>query len=195
MKAIIPILLLCMTAPAICISQTQANELCSPASYRGLVVGKSTRADVLRTLGKPEALSHEEDTGTPYWSYTVAGPRPGWLMVFTRKKLLTGIRLVFKTPLSKKETIGLYGPELHTVHYDFDNCASGGGAGPVHVSAGGPIERWEYRGEGKGIIFSVHDGQAQEMAFVCGPEDASQPKCDARLGSANPPSGTRQGRN
>jgi len=180
MKAVLPVLLLCTMVPIAIIAQPPVAPLCSPAVFRGLVVGKSTRSDVLRSLGKPEAVGHEEDTGIPYLSYTVTDPRPGWLMVFTRKGLLTGIRLIFRTPLSKEEVVHLYGPNFRTVHYDFDNCPSDGGAGPVYVSANGPIERWEYRGDAQGTIFSVHDGQAQEMAFGCGPEGPSHPRCASR---------------
>jgi len=181
MKRIVSAVLLCSVISGVGAAQSGGPAQCSPASFRGLKVGKSTRGDVLRTLGNPEARAREEDTGTPYWSYTVGDPAPGWLMVFIRKGHLTGITIVLKTPLNRDRIIGLYGPSLLTVHYDFEGCLGSGGAGPVYVSQNGPIENWEYRGAGKGLVISVHDGLAQEIVFECGPEGPSHSRCGSHM--------------
>ncbi len=171
------ILAVCMAFSASCIAQPKVPSSCSPSGYLGLIVGKSTGNDVVKALGKPEAIAREEDSGVPYWSYTVTDPAPGWLMVFTRKGVLTGIRLILKTSLSRADIVHLYGADILTVHYAFDDCLGNGGAGPVYVSPGGPIEKWEYRGKGKGIVISVHDGQAQEIVFECGPAGPLYSRC------------------
>lgn len=180
MKSALAILMICMALSGSCVAQSKAPSLCSPAEYHGLIVGKSTESDVRKALGKPEAIAREEDTGIPYWSYTVADPVPGWLMVFTRRDVLSGIRFVLKAPLSREDIVRLFGPDVLTVHYDFDDCLGRGGTAPVYVSPSGPIESWEYRGKGKGIVISVHDGQAQEVEFECGPEGPLHSRCASR---------------
>jgi len=192
LKTAIPILVICVVVSASGLAQSSNPATCSPASYHGLIIGKSTWSEVLKTLGKPEAFAREEDTGSPYWSYTTSDPVPGWLMVFTSKGLLTGLRIVLKSPLSKEQTLRLYGPDLLSVHYDFDDCLGGGGAGPVYVSPDGPIEDWEYRGKGKGIVISVDRGQAQEIAFGCGPIGPPRSRCAARGAKTNPSGSSRQ---
>lgn len=179
MKLLASILAFGLLTSVSVIAQPQNLASCSPMNYRSLVVDTSTRADVLRLLGKPEAVAREEDTGTPYWSYTVNDPKPGWLMVFLRKDKLSGIRLIFKNPLGREEIVRLFGPDFLTVHYAFDDCRPNGGAGQVYLSPTGPIENWEYRGQGKGVVISVHNGQAIEVEFACGPVGSTLSRCTA----------------
>jgi hypothetical protein len=137
-------------------------------------------------LGKPDAISREEDTGTPYWSYSTTDPVDGWLMVFMHDGILIGIRLILKTPLRKEDITRLFGPDFVVVHYDLDECLGKGGAAPTFVSLNGPIETWEYRGHGNGLVISVHNGLAEEVSFDCGPTGPPKSKCQSRSRVHNP---------
>ena len=56
--------------------QAQSTKPWAPVTYHGLVMGKSTRADVLSILGKPKWAGKEPDTGIPIMSFDVSDPVP-----------------------------------------------------------------------------------------------------------------------
>src|ERR1035441_320696 len=74
-------------------SQATAVKQWSAATYHGLTVGTSSRADVLKLLGKPSFVGKEEDTGTPIMSYEAVDPVPGTLTVYIMSGILDGIEI------------------------------------------------------------------------------------------------------
>jgi hypothetical protein len=142
--------------------QAPASKPWSAAKYHGLVVGTSTREDVLRLLGKPDAVGKEQDTGAPTTTYTVSDPVPGTLVIYTKKRLLEGMTLYPKASLTKRDVIRLFGSDFILVRYAVDDCLDSGGAGPIYQSPRGPIKHMEYRDRGLAIAFESDDDQKVE---------------------------------
>jgi hypothetical protein len=85
--------------------QTPASNSWSAATYHGLVMGKSTREDVFKVLGKPKWAGSEPDTGVPIMSYDVADPLPGELEVYTTKGILESMTLNLKEKVSQEGSV------------------------------------------------------------------------------------------
>ena len=99
----------------------------SAAKYHGLIVGTSTRSDVLKLLGKPNYVGKEEDTGTPIMTYAVIDPLPGTLVVYVTKGILDEMRLDLKKSLTQHDIVRLFGSGFVIVHYATDECIDTGG--------------------------------------------------------------------
>jgi hypothetical protein len=143
-----------------------------PAVYHGLVVGKSTRADVLRVLGKPTWVGHESDTGTPMMDFQVSDPVPGNLSVlFRRGGILDGMALSPKQPLTEKDIVRILGSDFLVVRYAMDFCSEDDGVGTLYESRDGSVKHLEYRS--RGLVVSFYHEEVQEITFV---ERLSVPK-------------------
>jgi hypothetical protein len=123
-------------------AQTPALKPWSAATYHGLTVGTSTRADVLKLLGKPNYVGREEDTGVPIMTYLVADPVPGTLVVYIKKGILDGMRLDLNKTLTKDDIIRFFGTHYVVVHYATDECIDTGGASPVYESPPAQSSKW-----------------------------------------------------
>jgi hypothetical protein len=153
----------------------------SAATYHNLVVGTSTRDDVLRLLGKPNIIGREQDTGVPTMTYTVSDPVPGTLVVYTKKGILDGMMLTPKKSLTKGDIIRSLGPDYIVVHYAMDDCIGEGGAGPIYQTSRGPIKHMEYRDHGLAAVFAYDDDQRVEaIVFTFKPFGPSHSICAAR---------------
>jgi hypothetical protein len=146
-----------------------------PAVYRGLVVGRSTKADVLRVLGKPKSVGKEQDTGVPTISYAVSHPVQGMLVVYIRRGLLDSMSLFPQTQPTKDDIIGVLGSDYLVVRYAADDCLGEGGAAPIYEDRNGPIERIEYRS--RGLAVSLHDGEVDAILFVAKPFGPTRSRC------------------
>jgi hypothetical protein len=145
--------------------QKQGSKTWVPAVYHGLVMGKSTRADVLRVLGKPTWVGREADTGIPMMNFTVSDPVPGTLSVlFRRGGILDGMRLSPKQPMTKKDIVRILGSDYLTVRYATDDCLTDAGTAPIYESSDGPIKQLEYRN--RGLFVAFHGEEVEEISFV-----------------------------
>jgi hypothetical protein len=160
------------------IPQAPASKSWSAASYRGLVMGKSTRADVYKVLGKPKFVGREQDTGIPIMTYEVTDPMPGILVVYVEKEQLNGMTLSPKKRLTKNEIIRLFGSDYIVVRYDSDECLSEGGSAPIYESPNGYIQHMEYRG--LGLAINIHDDQPDAIIYTYGPFGPPHSICAAR---------------
>jgi hypothetical protein len=146
------------------ISQTPALKPWSAATYHGLTVGTSTRADVLKFLGKPYSISREEEgaTGAPVMNYEVTDPVKGTLSIFIKKGILDGISISPKKSLTNGDIIRIFGPDYVVVHYASDDCIDYGGTSPLYQNPRGPFKRMEYRELGIAAAFAYNDDEKVE---------------------------------
>jgi hypothetical protein len=163
------------------IPQTLASKSWSAATYHGLVMGKSTRADVYKVLGRPKFVGREQDTGIPIMSYDVADPLPGELEVYITKGILEGMTLNLNEKVNQKDIIRLYGHNYIVVHYAMDSCIDYGGAGPIYQNPSGPIKTMQYRERGLVADFVYNDDEIVDaITFTFKPFGSTHSICAAR---------------
>jgi len=146
--------------------QAADAKLWKPASYHGLVMGKSTDTDVRTVLGKPESTGKEEDTGDPILVYKTSDPAPGMLNVYIHKGILSSMDLQLSKSMSQRDLIRLLGNKYVIAHYSFDECLDDGEDGvPVYEDPNGQLTHIEYRDRG---IWAPLDpgGSAEEIVFI-----------------------------
>ena len=139
--------------------QAPAVKPWSAATYHGLIVGTSTRAEVLNLLGRPDYVGREEDTGTPIMNYEVVDPVPGTATVYIMKGILDGIYIHPKRSLTRRDIIRLLGTGYIVNHYAADDCLDNGGAAPIYQNARGSIKYMEYRDRGLAADFAYNDDE------------------------------------
>lgn len=167
-------------------AQAPAARPWSAATYHGLTVGTSTRADVLKVLGKPNFVGKEEDTGIPIITFLVSDPMPGTLNVFITKGILDGMRLDLNKTLTRKDIIRIFGHDYVVVHYAADNCIDTGGASPLYQNPGGPFKYMEYHDRGIAAAFAYDDDQKVDaIVFTYRPLAPNHSQCGGR-GDASP---------
>ena len=148
-------------------ASAQSLKPWSAAKYHGLAIGRSSRADVRRQLGKPDSVGTEEDTGLPIMTYTVSDPLPGKLVVYTENGIVDGMTLYPRKDQTKDDIVRIFGPDFIVVHYAVDQCSGDGGTAPIYETSSGPIKHMEYRDRGLAAIFSQGDDQKVEaIAFT-----------------------------
>jgi hypothetical protein len=159
------------------VPQARVARNWTPAVYHSLIVGKSTKADVLNVLGRPKSVGKEQDTGIPIISYGVSDPVRGTLVVYLRRGLLDGMSLFPENQFTKNDIIRVLGPDYLVVHYSMDGCLGNenGGAAPIYEDRNGPFERIEYRT--RGLSVSLDEGKVEAIHFVAKPPGPTQSKC------------------
>ena len=145
-------------------SQKHATKTWVPGVYHGLVMGKSTRNDVRRVLGKPEWEGNESDTGVPIISYTASDLVPGTLVVYLRRGILAGMTLYPKGTVTGKDIVRMFGSDYVIGRYEADNCFDDSGAAPIYESATGSIKYMEYRK--RGLVISFYRDEVDGIMFV-----------------------------
>ena len=157
----------------------KAKRKWSPGVYRGLVMGKNSRADALKVLGTPVWTGKEEASGMPMMNFNVSEPVAGRLSVLLDHDIVTEIRLAPKESYTKSDIIKLLGPGYSTAHYASAGCLSRDGmGGPLYEDARGDFEFVEYRGRGIAVDIQK-DGTVGEISFVSGPLGSVHSPCPA----------------
>jgi hypothetical protein len=156
----------------------KAKRKWSPGVYRGLVMGKSSRADALKVLGTPMWKGKEEESGTPMMVFNVSEPLAGRLSVLLDHDIVGEIRLAPKETYTKSDIIKVLGPGSMTTHYARAECKSEDGWGPIYEDANGDIEYVEYRARGIAVNI-VKDGTVGEISYVMGPRGRVHSPCPA----------------
>ena len=102
-----------------------ANRGWRAATYRGLTVGKSTRADMLRVLGKPLSSVPTADPGDPQLTTlndygAVTGDLPGGLAVEVSSRNNRIVNITLSTDgISVEEAVKHFGSDYRKVSYSF----------------------------------------------------------------------------
>jgi hypothetical protein len=183
MKTIDVTLTTVLAAMIMCQAFAQAPALRPwfPARYHGLVVGTSSREDVLGRLGKPEAVGTEQDTGVPTMTYAVTDPVPGTLIVYPEKGVLKGMTLYPARSLTDRDIVHILGSDFVVVRYDMDGCLGEGGAGPIYQTPNGPIKQMEYRDRSLAAVFAYNDDHKVEaIVFTSKPFGPTHSLCAGR---------------
>jgi len=161
------------------------------ADYRGLVIGKATRVDMLRVLGAPSDSGPPTDAqNTEEWNeYEVAGELRGKLTVIVNKRsgIIMGIDF-YPEKLTKQEAIKHFGNDFVITRYDFDSCLSkdSGESAPLYESPDGAVEVVEYRKRGIAVGIN-YQGKVNQIQYVGKPIGAPSSKCKRSItDSANP---------
>jgi len=146
------------------------------ATYRGLTIGKSTRADMLRVLGKPLSSGPSADQAPPQpiiWNDygTISDELSGSLAVEvdSRDNRIVSISIT-PTNLSKDDAIKYFGRDYLSMRYAFcKDQPDAGGLGFIYESpASGDISFIEYRAKGVAIQFDS-GGIVGAIYFVAKP--------------------------
>ncbi len=161
----------------------QAGREWRAATYRGLTVGKSTSADILRVFGKahwsgPPGDQPKDDPNPEVWNeYEGGGAFPGKLTVVVDKRsgIIQRIDL-YPEDLTKEQAIKYFGDDYITTRYDFDECLSDGESAPLYESPNGEFISIEYRGRGIAIAVN-YQGKVNHINYVCKPIGALSSKC------------------
>lgn len=161
----------------------QSDRRWSPATFRGLTMGKSRRADMLRVLGKPKwsritpGEKGEEPDSEVWNNYELAGEVPGQVNVVVdeRSGVIKTI-ILYPKKISKQQAIAHFGRDYIITTYDFDPCEEDEDSEPIYESPKGPLEFVEYRS--KGIAISIGYGDSvTKISYVAGPIGSTQPRC------------------
>ena len=151
-----------------------------PATYRGLVLGRSTVDDAVRALGAPRARVDSPDGREPMWlGFDVAGELPGKANVWAdpRTRVVTMV-VLHPAGLSRVAAERHFGPGFVETRYAPDACAEGEVV-PIHESPDGPLLQVEYRN--RGIALSITDaGQVHEVLYLAHPVSEPRSSCAAR---------------
>jgi hypothetical protein len=156
------------------------------ATYRGLRVGKSTSADMLRVFGKPHwsgppGDQTKDDPNPEVWNeYEAGGDFPGKLTVVVdkRSRIIQRIDL-YPENLSKEQAIKHFGDGYITTRYDFDECLSDGESAPIYESPNGQFVSIEYRDRGVAVSLG-HGERVDTISYVKGPIGATISRCKGR---------------
>jgi hypothetical protein len=143
------------------------------ATYRGLTIGKSGRADMLRVLGKPHSSVPSADQEPPYpiiWNDygMIDGALSGRLAVEvdSRNNQIVGISISPEN-MSKEDAIKYFGNDYVAMDYEFcEGISEDEEVGPVYENPkSGNISYIEYRSRGIAIHLN-YMGKVNAIYFV-----------------------------
>src|SRR5207248_11356735 len=129
---------------------------------RGIVAGKSRRADMLRRLGPPSSSrAHEgrqrgEDERETFNHYEGGGEFAGVFNVVVNKRGIVSRVEFFPSKLSRDRTIAHFGPGYVTTRYAIDPCGDEDSES-IYEFATGPLTFLEYRDRGIAIAIGYQD--------------------------------------
>ena len=155
------------------------------ANFRGLIVGKSKRADMLRRFGQPKWSQtkpgdKDEDRESPRvtWNnYEGIGELRGVtnIATSTRTGVITRIDF-FPEQLTKGQAIAHFGAGYIITRYAFDECEHDEDVEAIYESPNGPLTSLEYRA--RGIAISIdNDDLVTKIRYVNGPIGSRKSKC------------------
>lgn len=146
------------------------QEEWQPSSFRGLIVGKSGRADMLRRLGKPTRKEYQNVQNRKHrevwYVYHNIGEFPGEFTIIVddfSSRILTMI--LYPDNLSKVNAIKHFGSDYRLTTYDFCPGFDEAETAPVFESSPGNASYIEYRQ--RGIALFIGDkGEVNDIRYV-----------------------------
>src|SRR6266404_7132787 len=164
------------------VSTAQTAGQWRAGTLRGMTVGKSKRAEMLRAWGKPRWSSNskkeDEDAGQVTWTnYDKVGEFPGLTTVVsdTGNGLITRINF-YPDKLSRQEAIAHFGPGYVVTKYAFDSCVSEEDSEATYESPTGPLVIVEYRARGIAIYLGLKD-MVTRISYVNSPIGSARSRC------------------
>jgi hypothetical protein len=163
-------------------SAGQANRQWRPAKYRGLTVGRSKLADMLRSWGQPKwsrtsKRDNEDESQVTWTNYEKVGEFSGPTTVVsdTRTGVITRINF-YPERLTKEQAIAHFGKDYVVTRYAFDTCFNEEDSEPIYESANGPLTNVEYRARGIAISIGYKD-LVTKISYVSGPVGSVKSRC------------------
>jgi len=164
-------------------SALQSGRQWHPATYRGIAVGKSKLADMLRRWGKPKwsrtsKREGEEERQVTWTNYERVGEFPGPTTVVsdTRSGVVTRINF-YPDRLTKDQAISHFGSDYIITRYAFDSCLDEEDSEPIYESTTGPLVTVEYRARGIAISVGYKD-LVTKISYVSGPIGSAKSRCN-----------------
>jgi hypothetical protein len=156
----------------------------SAATYRGLKMGKSTYADMVRVLGEPLRESGAEKVKSHLlksYFYKANGAIPGDLIVAVKQEAGreasgTIYSIELRPANLSKEELGKRFGDYMIVSYDADYCLGGGGSAPLYESVKGSTSFLEYRSAGMAVALDYR-GKVESILYVSEPIGSTASKC------------------
>lgn len=166
-----------------CKEETQSKGDWQSAKFRGLTMGRSTRADLLRVLGKPDSTDtpadQARDDPNPEIWYMY---KKGWDFPSTVVAVLDArtnvIQAIYLHPLNLTKNMALkyYGNDYQITRYDFDVCLGTEESAPLYESPNGAVNLIEYRKLGIALAVGPKD-RIDTIYYVHKPLGAASSKC------------------
>ena len=193
-KTALVILLLAFVFGATLYFSQQADADCKPnrgwcaGTYRGLTVGQSTYADMVRVLGKPLSSNPEADQDEPknfiWHDYgKIKGDLYGRLGVVTDKRTDKIVRVsIAPDDMTKEDAIRYFGQDYQVMGYEFCEGFENETAVPVYENPKATeLRNVEYRVRGISISVGFRD-RVNEINFVAEPAGlASKDDCKKEI--------------
>src|SRR2546423_14828521 len=160
----------------------QASRQWRPATYRGITVGKSKLASMLRAWGQPKwsrnSKRDNEEEQVTWTNYEKAGEFPGPTTVVSDTRTGTITRINFYPDrLTKGQAIAHFGKGYVVTRYAFDSCGDEEDSEPIYESPSGPLISVEYRARGVAISVGNND-MVTKISYVSGPIGALKSRCN-----------------
>ncbi|HEV2880478.1 MAG TPA: hypothetical protein VGX24_04165 [Pyrinomonadaceae bacterium] len=153
------------------------------ATYRGLIMGESTEADMRRVLGEPlQSVVNDSNTANPIevHFYKASGDILGDLIVAIDKNTDKIFSIELRPEnLSKEEAVKFFGNKYNLTRYDADECLDDGESVPLYESSVGASILLEYRDRGLAIAFNERN-KIDYIMYVSEPVGAPVSRCKKR---------------
>jgi hypothetical protein len=153
-----------------------------PATVRGITVGKSKVANMLRSWGQPKwsrtSKRDEDEVQVTWTNYENVGEFPGPTTVVsdTRSGVITRINF-YPDRLTKEQAIAHFGKGYIVTRYAFDSCRDEEDSEPIYESPNGPLISVEYRARGIAISVGNND-MVTKISYVSGPIGSTRSRCN-----------------
>ena len=153
-----------------------------PANFRGLVVGKSRRSDMLRRLGQPKwSRTHQsekrgDEEKETFNHYEGGGEFAGTFNVVVSNRGIVSRIDFFPSKLSRDQAIAHFGSNYLTTKYALNPCGDEDSES-IYESANGPLTYLEYRERGIAIAIG-YEGLVTKILYVSRPIGESKPDCE-----------------
>jgi hypothetical protein len=178
------VLIFSLIVSSAAVSAPQPGRQWRPATYRGLTVGKSRLADMLRAWGKPKwsrisrREAEEESRQVTWTNYERVGEFPGSTTVVSdsRSGVITRINF-YPEKLSKEQAVAHFGSGYIITRYAFDSCLDEEDDELIYESTNGPLVSVEYRARGIAISIGYKD-MVTRISYVDGPIGSTKSKCN-----------------
>src|SRR5438477_2960596 len=160
----------------------QASRQWRPATYRGMTVGKSKLANMLRTWGQPKwsrnSKRDNDEEQVTWTNYEKVGEFAGPTTVVsdTRTGVITRINF-YPDRLTKGQAIAHFGKRYVVTRYAFDSCGDEEDSEPIYESLNGPLISVEYRARGIAISVGNND-MVTKISYVSGAIGTLKSRCN-----------------